>query len=77
MGHCSRKRVADNGGTEKIHQVRRGQEQIRLSEDIVKMKKRLKKAANTGDLQDSLTYILLVMCVDILPNVQTTTISKW
>jgi hypothetical protein len=24
-------RVADNGGTEKIHQVRRGQEQIRLS----------------------------------------------
>jgi hypothetical protein len=29
------------------------------------MKKRLKKAANTGDLQDSLTYLLLVMCVDI------------
>jgi hypothetical protein len=36
-------------------------------EDIVKMKKRLKKAANTGDLQDSLTYLLLVMCVDIPP----------
>lgn len=36
-------------------------------EDIVKMKKRLKKTANTNDLTDSMTYVLLVMCTDIPP----------
>jgi hypothetical protein len=54
MGHGSRERVADNGGTTKVHQVRREvKNKFVCLEDIVKMKKRLKKAANTGDLQDS------------------------
>lgn len=36
-------------------------------DEIVKMKRRLKKTANTGDLTDSMTYLLLVMCVDVPP----------
>jgi hypothetical protein len=36
-------------------------------DEIVKMKKRLKKGAHDGDLIDSMTYLLLVLCVDVPP----------
>lgn len=36
-------------------------------DEVVKMKRRLKRTAHTGDLVDSMTYLLLVMCTDVPP----------